>query len=261
MLLGGIIIAGATWLWNRLTQFRDHLPEEVAPFFQSLDWEEVEAAFDWTDSATEGQSARKWFGDLRDHSSRYDVGLKIGLAQEFVQRMDHNAQVAEITAANAWRWTFRSRRQREKESEELLCEVPGMLEAAASFENDAKLPENAAQAEEFRLTAAQLRSEAQALLDEEDRYQEMQAENLRTVAEVRHLARQFRAYALLQHMKFDLVLLLLRLDPLRVLPVPGIAQLWCRKTGRLLRQYQELREKMAAHARSCGRDQEVLAHM
>ena len=264
MFLGGIIIAGAAWLWNRLTQFRDHLPEEVAPFFQSLDWEEVEAAFDWTDSDTdtESQSAwRKWFGDSRRYSSRHDLALKVGLAQEFVQRMDHNAQVAEMTAANAWRSAFRSRKHREKESEELLCDVPGMLEAAESFEHDAKLPENAAQADEFRLAAAQLRAEAQALLDEEDRYQRMQAENLKIVAEARHLARQFRARALLQHIKFDLVLLFLRLDLLRVLPVPGIAALWCRKTVRLLRQYHELKEKVAAHARICGREEEVLAHM
>ena len=111
MLLGGIIIAGAAWLWDRLTQFRDHIPEEVAPFFQSLDWEEVEAVFDWTDLAPASQSNwRKWFGHSRDYSSRHDLAVRIGLAQEFVQRMDHNAQVAEITAANGWRSAFRQPR-------------------------------------------------------------------------------------------------------------------------------------------------------
>jgi hypothetical protein len=262
MLLGGIIIAGAAWLWNRLTQYRHHIIEEVAPFFQALDWEEVEAAFDWTDPSMESQSTwQKWFGGSRDYSSRHDLAVKIGLAQEFVQRMDHNARVAEITAANDWRSTFRSRKHREKESEELLCEVPAMLEAAQSFEHDAELPENAGQADEFRLAAAQLRAEAQALLDEEDGYQKMHAEHLRTVAEARRMAFQFRAHALLQHIKFDLVLFVLHLDLLRVLPVHGLAAHGCRKTGHLLRRYQELKEKVAAHARSCGQDEEVLAHM
>ena len=262
MLLGGIIIAGAAWLWDRLTQFRDHIPEEVAPFFQTLDWEEVEAVFDWTDLAPASQSNwRKWFGHSRDYSSRHDLAVRIGLAQEFVQRMDHNAQVAEITAANGWRSAFRSRKHREKESEELLCDVPGMLEAAESFENDAELPENAAQADEFRRAAAQLRAEAQALLDEEEQYQKMHAESLKTIAEARRMARQFRVDALLQHIKFDSVLLLLRLDLLRVLPVPWFAARCCRKAGHLLRQYHELKEKVAAHARICGRDGEVLAHM
>jgi hypothetical protein len=247
-LLGCVVTLAVLRLLSYLTRLHSPYPDDIFMFSQPLDWEDVKSTFNLQDARDE-VSGRPTTVSQRMLYNRFVQ------SQEYFRRMEHNAWLMVLCGENL----SDSKRDMVTVHVEALSDASAMLKAAECCDADAILPEYARQASDLRLRAQVLRGEAQERLRlAESMRTEHQAQQSR-IADATLSAQRFRTSVRLQLAKLTLLILLLRLDKLRLLPAAHVIQLWHSRNDELLRLYEQARLKAAAYLSIYRADQKLLA--
>jgi hypothetical protein len=236
--LGCVVAIVLPRLFGYLIRLHNPYPEDIAMFSQPLDWEHVKATFDVQDAREEVS------GRPRAVSQRM-VQNRLAASYEFFKRMEHNTWLTELCGNVDSRSA--ARKSTAEAHEQALSEARAMLQAAESCETDAELPEYRGETTELRSRATALRRDAQEQL--------RRAEMIRGECEARQArideavlqAKLFgkRVWFRLARLRFLIVLV--RLDKLRLVPAEWVIQLWSRGNNEMLLLYQEARLKAAEY--------------
>jgi hypothetical protein len=250
--LGCVVAIVIPRLFSYLIRLHNPYPEDIAMFSHPLDWEHVKATFDVQDAREEV------FGRPKIVSQRM-VHNRLAASYEYFKRMEHNAWLTELCARIDSRSA--SSKSIAEAHDQALSEARAMLVAAESCEADATLPAYENEAPELRSRATALRNDAQEKLTH--------AEAIRTEIEARQArigeavlqAKLFgkRVWFRLALLRFLIVLV--RIDKLRLVPAEWVIQLWSRGNNEVLELYQEARRKAAEYAAIYQSSDQLLARM
>jgi hypothetical protein len=131
------------------------------------------------------------------------------------------------------------------EAHELQSQAQAMLQGADCCEIDAELPEYESQAAELRSRAITLRREAQEQFGHAERIRAEGEARQSRIDQAVLLSERFGKLVRLQLAQLTFLIVLLRLEKLRLLPAEFFIQRWSRGNNELLLLYQEARLKAA----------------
>jgi hypothetical protein len=250
----GFVLLLITRLFNRFTRLSNPLPEDILTLSRPLNWKSVNLTLNLDEANAELRGS--------DASvARRMFQFRVAASREYFRSMEHNAFLVLQGARADRRDAAKSAATKDRDRRQMLAEAPGKLEGATLMEDDSRLPEHAGEAEELRTQAAVLRFEVQALhtviakLGEDDRAMAV------CIAEALESAGEFRSAVRLHFFKLDLLILLIRVDRLRLLPARAIVAIWHKGNDDLVRLYEQAKVKAVAYLAAYYEKEELLARI
>lgn len=261
MLSGSAITLAALWFWNSLARYTAHIAEEAPLFLQPIPWHEAESAVNSGNFYDTYQTELQSYTTSRDRELRRDLLTRIVLNRVIFRRMDENSETIRLAVDHDRRVALRWGKDVIQESIENLSAATALRQAAESLLRDAELPENQSEANEFKRQTAVLLADANALLAEDAEHRQEFETHIKNISAARNATEEFHQRVRRQLLKLTLLVVLLRFDKLRLLPVGLIAAVWEAGIHDVLFLYKEAKEKAVAHAAYYSLHTEVLTRM